>query len=500
MADRSEPGPSGGAFTTASESASRFIDAPLVPEAREEPPINLFRFLATGPDAPPITDAERVDRLYRRCRLSILCAVVGGYGCLYTCRLALSVVKKPLIDNGIFTANDLGRIGSAIFYGYAFGRLVNGFLADHADLRKFFALGFVLSATANLVMGNTTLFWAWFVLWGLNGWSQGFGAPASIVSLARWFSNNERGRYYGIFSASHSIGEGLTFVGTSALVSWWGWRAGFLGPAIFCLLVAFVVYRLMKDRPETLGLPTVANWRNDHPAPAAGRDATAEPAGNVQLAVLKNPALWVICLASGTMYMTRYAINNWGMLYLQEARGYSTIQAGSILGLNTAAGIGGCIAYGFLSDLLFRARRPPVTLLYGLLEVAALFVIFLTPPGHPLILTAAFTVYGFTLSGLLAVLGGLFAVDIVPKKAAGAAIGLTGVVSYLSVAIQERISGYLIHHGTSIAEVSRLNEEGVAALVKVRHYDFTAPIIFWIGASILSLFLASSLWKVRARD
>ena len=32
--------------------------------------------------------------------------------------------------------------------------------------------------------------------------------------------------------------------------------------------------------------------------------------------------MWVLGLASACMYVSRYAINSWGMLYLQENRGY----------------------------------------------------------------------------------------------------------------------------------------------------------------------------------
>ena len=73
------------------------------------------------------------------------------------------------------------------------------------------------------------------------------------------------------------------------------------------------------------------------------------------------------------MYVTRYAINSWGVLYLQEARGYSLIEAGGLVGLNTFTGIIGCVAYGFISDKYFNARRPPVTLLFGIAEIASLF-------------------------------------------------------------------------------------------------------------------------------
>ena len=34
----------------------------------------------------------------------------------------------------------------------------------------------------------------------------------------------------------------------------------------------------------------------------------------------------------------------------------------------------------------------------------------------------------------------------------------------------------------------------------VRTYDFEAVIWFWLGASIVSMLLAASLWRVRLRD
>ena len=226
--------------------------------------MNPFRWLATGPDRPQLADQREIDRLYRRNRLRIMLAITLGYGVVYTCRLALSVVKKPLIDGGIFTADELGLIGSALFYTYAFGKLTNGFLADHANLKLFFSLGVLGSALLNLGMGLSTVLGVSVLLWGLNGWFQGFGAPSGAVAMANWFSNRERGRIYGIWSTAHAIGEGLTFIGVAAVVSAWGWRAGFWGPGLLCIVVAFGLYFLMQDRPKTLGLPSVADWKDDH--------------------------------------------------------------------------------------------------------------------------------------------------------------------------------------------------------------------------------------------
>ena len=98
-----------------------------------------------------------------------------------------------------------------------------------------------------------------------------------------------------------------------------------------------------------------------------------------QFSILKIPAIWVLALASATIYVTRYAINSWGMLYLQEARGYSLPMAGTLLMISTLAGIVGAVAYGFISDKLFNARRPPANLLFAIFELIGLLLIFFGP-------------------------------------------------------------------------------------------------------------------------
>ena len=73
------------------------------------------------------------------------------------------------------------------------------------------------------------------------------------MTLTAWFSNRERGRFYGIWSTAHSMGEGLTYYVVALFVAWLGWRAGFWVPGLFCILAGIGIYALMQDRPPTLG-------------------------------------------------------------------------------------------------------------------------------------------------------------------------------------------------------------------------------------------------------
>lgn len=447
----------------------------------------LFGFWMPSKDAPRIEDSATVDQMMRFHRRTMIVTLIVLYGAAYTCRLGLNVIKKPLIDNGIFDAVELGWIGAGFYWGYALGKLLNGLLADRVNVRSFLATGLAVSAVVNLAMGFNTLALAAVVLWALNGWFQGFLAPTSVVSLTQWYAPSERGTMYGVWSSAHSIGEGLTFLGTATLVAATSWQAGFWGPGLFCLIVAGTAYVFLRERPQTIGLPSVAEWKGEVP-PASKPDGRSLL--KTQLSLLAMPAIWVIGLASLSMYVTRYAVNSWGILYLQEAHGLSTEMAGFLIGINTIAGIFGCIAYGVISDRLFGSRRPPVTLIFGLVEIGSLFLIFFAPDGNTAIIGLGFVLYGFTLSGILAVLGGLFAVDIAPRNATGAAMGIIGVFGYVGAGLQDVISGWLIDRGTTVIDHAN----------GIKTYDFSAPVTLWIGASIVSAILATTLWKVKSSD
>lgn len=443
----------------------------------------LINFFKTGPDSPLIEDPDRVKSLYESKRRSVYLSLIFGYGFFYTTRLSISVAKKGMVDAGVLEVDQLGIVGATLLYVYALGKFINGALADGANIRRFMSTALLLSALANLAFGATSNFLLFAVIWALNGWFQSVGSAPSVVSLCQWFSHTERGTRYGVWAGAHNIGEGITFVGTSALVGWLGWRWGFFGPGLACVVVALVLFKTLADRPETYGLPNVAEYRNDA---SAGKPST-ESLKEVRKIVLRSPVMWALGLSSGLMYVTRYAIHSWGPLYLQAAKGYSVLEAGVIIGGNTLVGLAGAAFSGFLSDQFFNSRRNVPTLLYGSLLTGSLISLYLIPPGNRTLDILAIAAFEFAVGGLIVFLAGLIAVDIMPTKAAGTVKGLIGLVSYLCAATQEWISGLLIEAGKTGA--------GEAAV-----YNFDAAFTFWIGASIGSLLLALTVWNVKPRE
>ena len=426
----------------------------------------------------PVTSSDRIAADMRKRKWSVFLAITFGYGFYYVCRLSFSVAKKSMADEGVFDAAEMGFIGSALFIAYAFGKLANGILADRVNVRKFMATGLFLSAVINLMLGQTVNFVFFFLLWGLNGWFQSFGAPSSVVSITHWFGGKERGTFYGMWSTSHNIGEAITFVAIAVLITAFGWQSGFYLAGILGIAMSLIIWKFLYERPEVYGLPRIYQ---DQP-----REEQSKSVGQKQWDVIRNPAVWVLALASAFFYVTRYAVNSWGIFFLEAEKGYTTVEASSIVSVNAVLGIIGTFFSGIISDRFFRGRRNVPALIFGMLYVLAI-AWFVLGPANTVSDSLAMALFGLSLGVLLVYLGGLMAVDICSKDAAGTALGIIGVASYLGAAIQDILSGYLIENGKQMVA-------GAAV------YDFSAASLLWIGSALVSVMLTLLVWNVRPKD
>ena len=335
-------------------------------------------FYRISPPAPGREmDDDARSKYYRRLRLQAFVAATLGYSLYYVCRTSLNVMKKPILDSGSLDASQLGVIGSALRFAYAVGKFVNGFIADYCNIKRFMATGLIVSAAANALMGllglahsvvpTAVIFAAFAVMWGLNGWAQSMGAPPAIISLSRWYPLRERGTYYGFFSASHNLGEFFSFLFVGSIVTFAGWQAGFFGSAIAGAIGVVVILLMLHDTPESKGLPPVEALAHEKPAASADK-AVKE----IQKQVLRTPAVWILAAASAFMYISRYAINGWGVLFLQEIKGYTLAAATQVISVNALCGIVGTVFSGWLSDAFFYGRRNVLAFGFGVLNTVAL--------------------------------------------------------------------------------------------------------------------------------
>ncbi|WP_434643352.1 MFS transporter [Klebsiella sp. I138] len=423
-------------------------------------------FFAFFRAAPPKAAAQFSEPHFRWVRWQTFLAMTIAYVTFYVCRLSFTVAKSALVELGI-SPTELGMIGSALFFSYAIGKLVNGFIADHANVVRYMSLGLLLSAGMNLMMGMTTNALLLAVFWGINGWAQSMGVGPCAVSLARWYGYKERGTFYGIWSTAHNIGEALTYIVIAAVIAGFGWQMGYLSTAALGAAGVVLMLVFMRDSPQSCGFPPISLIRDE--------PQQEESSGSVfknQLLAMRNPALWTLALASAFMYIDRYAVNSWGIFFLQQEKAYTTVEASGIIGVNAIAGIAGTIVAGMLSDRFFPRNRSVMAGVISLLNTAG-FALMLWSPHRYSTDILSMIIFGATIGALTCFLGGLIAVDISSRKAAGAALGTIGIASYAGAGLGEFLTRIIIDKTAIIENGKTL-------------YNFSTLSQFWVAAGLAS--------------
>ena len=456
--------------------------------------MSLYSFYRISrPSADKVPQAE-VESTYKRLRSRTFWGAVVAYSLYYVCRLSLSIVKQPLIDGEIFTAGQLGVIGSSLLFVYAVGKFMNGFIADYCNIKRFMATGLLVSAVANLILGllglfhgasgmaSAVFFISFAVLWGVNGWVQSMGSPPGIISLSRWFPLSKRGTYYSFFCSSPYLGEFLSFIIVGLVVGALGWQYGFIFASLGGFIGAAIIIFFVSDTPESKGLPSVQELSGEE-LKAEDKMRTAE----IQKSVLKHPGIWIIAASSAFVYIAKYAIANWGVLFLQKEKAFSLESATQIIAFSAALGVLGTILAGWLSDRVFRGSRIMPVIISGLLSFIS-FGLFLFAGGGYVANVIYVSTFSLAVGVLYCIIAGLMAMDIVPRKATGAALGIVGISSYVAAGIQDIASGYLIQGYTE-----------TAADMADAVYNFTPVSIFWLFAMLVAFVLPVVSWKMMKR-
>lgn len=406
-------------------------------------------------------------------RTGVFWAVTIGYGLFYVCRLSFNVLKKNLVDDGLLTESQLGIIGSALFFSYAIGKLVNGTLADRLNIRYFMSGALLICALVNLLLGLNVPFFLFVALWAINGWFQSVGSPSSVVGLKRWFKGDNFGSVYGYWSASHNLGGSLTYLIVGTVVGTYGWQAGFFSASFIGLLGALLVFLLLVP------FPTASDNDIKFNSPVISK----KEVGKKQFEVLKSPMIWMLAAASFFMYIARYAMDSWGIFYFQTEKGYDVKQASMLIAVSTVCGIVGTVSSGLVSDKLFKGNRVLLAIIMSAMNLTALCIFLIVPNGILAIDIFCMVLFGVSIGGLICFLGGLMAVDIAPVEATGMAIGVIGIASYIGAGIQDAVSGWLI-------QSQKITIKGV------KHYDFSHFRYFWLISAAASLLLLLIIWNI----
>ncbi|WP_421939577.1 glycerol-3-phosphate transporter [Pedobacter sp.] len=425
----------------------------------------------------PLLPDHRVNSSYWRLRLQVFAGIFLGYTAYYFVRKNFSFAIPDLIKQG-FTKAQLGVALSALSIAYGFSKFLMGNVSDRSNARIFLPIGLTLSALTMVLMGvfpfATSSVTIMFILLFINGWFQGMGWPPCGRVVVHWYSIKERGRAMSIWNLAHNVGG--FFVGPLtiwAIEIFAGWESKLYFPGMVAIFFALIAYLLIRDTPQSCGLPPIEVYNNDY---AKTYDQSQEKEFTAKEIFFKyvfnNRLLWYIAIANAFVYLVRNGIVNWAPTFLGEAKGYTASQAAWSSSFYELAAIPGTLLCGWLSDYIFKGRRAPVTILYMALTMVFVLIYWKNPVGNTWLQNLSLWSIGFLIYGPVMLIG-VQALDLVPKKAAGTAAGLTGLF------------GYFIGDLLANAAIGGL----------VDQYGWDACFITIVTACLLAIFFTGFTWK-----
>lgn len=398
----------------------------------------MFGFLRSHYPSTMVEDKTEIDQKYHYWRFHIMVSMYIGYAGFYFSRKTFNYAMPAMMaDLGLDKA-DIGLIGTLFYITYGCSKFFSGIISDRSNPRYFMGLGLIATGIINIVFGLSSSLYMLAMLWVLNAWFQGWGWPSCSKLLTTWYSRSERGFWWALWNTAHNVGGALIPLVVGYLTLHFGWRYGFMLPGIIAVVIGLFICWRLRDKPVTLGLPSVGRWRKDHLEIAQENEGLGLSSRDIlHKYVIKNKYIWLLAFSYVLVYIVRTGINDWGNLYLTEQFHYSLISANGAISLFEIGGFVGSLVAGWGSDKLFGGNRGPMNLIFAIgifLSVAALW---LMPFKSYVLQSACFFAIGFFIFGPQMLIG-MAAAECSHKNSAGAATGFVGLFAYMGAAL----SGY----------------------------------------------------------
>ncbi|WP_334175166.1 MFS transporter [Pseudoxanthobacter sp.] len=274
-------------------------------------------------------------------------------------RSAPSVMLIPL-EQAFGWSRDLVSLSAAI--GIFLYGLVGPFAAalmQRFGIRRVLVLALVLMSAATALSTLMREPWHLFLTWGvLSGLGSGCVAVvlgATVVS--RWFASN-RGLMMGILTASTATGTLLFLPVLAWLAQTGGWMPVAVAVALATGALVPVVWLLVPERPQDIGLVPYGARPSPHAAPAAPAPAQSLFAATLGVLgrAMKQRTFWYLF---ATFYICGFTTNGLvgtHLIALCADRGIVEVQAAGLMAMMGLFDLVGTTLSGWLTDR-FDARK-----------------------------------------------------------------------------------------------------------------------------------------------
>lgn len=414
-------------------------------------------------------------------RWLILGLLSFSYLLVYVHRMCPAVLAEDIMHSFGASGAITGLLASAYFYPYALMQAPGGMISDKLGTRRLVTISMLVASLGSVLFalsgGVQSAFWSRLVV--------GLGLSVVLVpsykALTVWFPAKDY-----VFGTSLIISiAGLGGLLAGSPLAWLseaiGWRASFWVIAGITTCNALLVWLLVRDRPQDLGLPPVEPLPHDN-----GRPLPVIPIKRALGLILGNRDFWFLAgwffLNGGTLFSFA---GLWAGPYYMQAYGMSKTQAGQVINLFSFGWVFGPLIFTWIASKV--ASRGAV--LGGSMVAWTLLTIWiLLRNGSMSVLEicAWNLIFGVLGAGPAGVCFAA-AKERFPVQVAGAVTGLLYVFPMIGSAIYQPLAGAILDHSGKLAS-------GLAS------NDFRPLFLFYLASTVIAGILAYAFRPKRAGD
>lgn len=373
----------------------------------------------------------------------VIISSMAGYAMFYFVRKNFSFAIPMLNEEYGISNASFGAMLSIAGIVYGISKFINGIIGDRTNARWHLVLGLSVCVLVNFLfgfsdkisslitgssegpdfVGGIVIIMA--VLYTINQIFQGCGFAPCNHLMVSWVPPTELATKMSIWNTSHSIGAFVAAVICGYLTSW---QLCFWVPAFISLFGVFFIIVTLRDTPKSVGLPELPDTRTELDDKEDDPKAFKE---FLMKKVFKNPVIWVLAITDLFVYIVRFAVLDWGPSFL-KGMGLSQSLSGWTVAIFELAGCAGMMCAGWISDRFFKSKSQRVCAIeMALVAVCLVGLYFVKDSGNAPMFLILLALAGFFLYGPQALLG-VVASNQATKKAASSAVGLIGLMSYVS--------------------------------------------------------------------
>ena len=357
------------------------------------------------------------------------------YFLVYFHRVSPAVLATDLQESFGVGLTSIAVLSSAYFYAYTVMQLPCGVLTDRWGPRRTVCTFTALSALGAFVTALASSFEMVVAGRVMIGLGVAMVYVPTLKVLSSWFRKDEFSTLTGLLLTVGNIG-GLAAAGPLAAMSEYaGWQQVFLALGVLTAALTWLMWLLVRDRPQDVGLPAVEEEEEEEKVPLLI---------SLRQVFGSGMRFWPFAVVFFFMYGSLMVYQGlMGGPFFRDVLGWEKAEYGFSLTFVGLGMIAGCPVSGYISDRLLRSRRKVVvigtaafTLMWGVMWLTSGQI------GDQLTYVALHFTFGFFAGWYVPIYGQVK--DAFPRSMSGTALAALNIFPFAGGAILQMVAGHMI--------------------------------------------------------